>query len=212
MEYKEGMTIKEYRQQNGRKSKGRYNADYSTKDYMEHYRHSVWRYQGGFTKRGTRRKRMQKSGKWTIRPALFRKIITSINSLLLETILQGEDVELPVDFGILYARQKKIFTKLDEEGNIKTNRAVNWNETVKLWFADKEAREAKQRVFHDNCTSKVYMRIQFGDFPNKRFLTFMPVHNLMRQVAKNHTTGNLELPPIGTSVKGIKDISYDREY
>jgi hypothetical protein len=77
---------------------------------------------------------------------------------------------------------------------------------MKLWFEDKEAREAKQRVFYDNCTSKVYMRIQFGDFSNKRFLTFMPIHSFMRQVAKNHTTGNLELPPIGTSVKGIKDI------
>ena len=206
MELKEGMTLKEFGAQTGRKAKGKHNADYSTKDYMGHYRHSVWRYQGGLTKAGTRRRRMQKNGKWTITPVMFRKILTSINSLLLEALLQGQDIELPDKFGILYARQKEIYTKIDENGKLKTNRAVNWDETKKLWFEDKEARETKQRVYYDNCEAKMYLKIQFGDFTNKRFLTFMPICNFMRKASKQLSEGLIELPPQGASVKAIKDI------
>lgn len=211
MELKEGMTYKEFNSQVQGRSKGRCNADYSTKDYFDYYRHSVWRYQGGLTKRGTRRKRMAKNGKWTISPTLYRKILSSINSTLLEAILQGQDIKLPIEFGILYARQKSVYTKL-ENGKLRTNRAINWKETKKLWFEDKESREAKQVIYQDNCKAKPYMKIQFGDFTNKRFLSFAPMHSVMRKVAKQISEGQVELPPHGTSVKAIKDLSYDREY
>ena len=211
MELREGMTYAEFNSQVQGRSKGKRNADYSTKDYFDYYRHSVWRYQGGLTKKGTRRKRMAKNGKWTISPVLYRKILTSVNSLLLEALLQGQDIVLPDEFGILYARQKEIFTKL-EDGKVKTNRAINWKETKKLWYEDKESREAKQVVYQDNCNAKPYMRIQFGDFTNKRFLMFMPLHTVIRSAAKQVSEGKIQLPHQGTSVKAIKDLSYDREY
>ena len=212
MELKEGMTYGEFNSQIHKRSKGKCNAQYSTKDYYSHYRHSVWRYQGGLTIRGTRRKRMSKNGKWTLSPAQYRKIIMAINSLLLETICQGQDVDMPNDFGILYARQKTIFTRLGDDGNIKTNRTINWKETKKLWFEDKESRESKQLVYHDNGHAKPYVRMQFGDFTNKRFLSFYPLHTYMRTMAKEVAEGKLKLPKQGTSVKAIKDLSYDREY
>ena len=206
MEYKEGMTLKEFVASKRKRGKTKLPADYSVGDYFQHYRHSVWRYQGGLTVRGTRRKRMAKNSKWNISKSQFRKILSSINSLLLEATLQGEDIKLPVDFGIIYARQKPIYTKLDEEGNLKTNRAINWKETLNLWFEDKEARENKQLVYQDNCTAKPYMRMQFGDFTNKRFLCFKPTHNVMRRVTRTMGKGELVLPNQGTSVKAIKDI------
>ena len=206
MEFKEGMTFKDFVTSKRKRGKGKLTTDYSVKDYFQHYRHSVWRYQGGLTKKGTRRQRMAKNSKWNLTPVMFRKIISSINSLLLEATIQGEDIKLPIDFGTLYARQKEIYTKLDEEGNLKTNRAVNWNETMKLWFEDKEAREAKQIVYQDNCNAKPYMRIQFGDYTNKRFLEFRPIHTTMRRVTRTMGKGELILPKQGTSIKAIKDI------
>lgn len=206
MELKEGMTYKEFNAQVHGRSTGKCNADYHVKDYHDYYRHSVWRYQGGLTKRGTRRVRMAKNGKWTINSSLYKKILTSINSLLLEAMLQGQDIVLPDDFGILYARQKNIFTKLDKDGHIRTNRSVNWKETKKLWFEDKEARETKQLVYQDNCKAKPYIKVQFGDFTNKRFLTFIPLQIFLRNTAKRVTEGEIKLPPQGTSVKAIKDI------
>jgi len=206
MEFVEGMTLKEFVTSKRKRGKGRLPADYSVGDYFEHYRHSVWRYQGGLTVRGTRRKRMAKNSKWNISKSQFRKILSSINSLLLEAILKGEDIKLPIDFGTIYARQKEIYTKIDDEGNLKTNRAVNWNETLKLWYEDKEARELKQVVYQDNCKAKPYIRIQFGDFTNKRFISFMPTHTAMRRVTKAMGKGTLVLPIQGTSIKAIKDI------
>jgi hypothetical protein len=149
---------------------------------------------------------MNKNGKWTISPVLYRKILCSINSLLLEATLKGEDIELPVDFGTIYARHIPVYIKLDEEGNVKTNRAINWNGTLKLWYEDKEARQNGQLVLQDNCTKKPYIGLMFGDFTNKKFLHLQPSTTIMRKVAKDMQQGLINLPPKGTRTKAIKDI------
>ena len=206
MEYKEGMTFKEFVASKRKREEGKLNADFKVKDYLAYYKHTVWRYQGGLTKAGTRRKRMQKNGKWNLTPVLYKKILSSINSLLLEAVIQGEDIELPVGFGIIYARQKDVYTKLNEDGTLKTNRAINWKETLQLWYDDKEARETKQIVYQDNSKVKAYIRIKFGDFINKRFLKYCPTIPFMRKVAKGIKDGSIVLPEKGTSTKAIKDI------
>jgi hypothetical protein len=61
MEYKEGMTFKDFVDQKRKRGKARLTTDFRTKDYIEYYKHSVWRYQGGLTRAGTRRKRMAKT-------------------------------------------------------------------------------------------------------------------------------------------------------
>ena len=206
MELKEGMTFKEFSAQKRPRSKGKLNSDFGVKDYYSYYKHTVWRYQGGKTQRGTFRKRMNKNGKWTISPVLYRKILCSINLLLLEATLKGEDIELPVDFGTIYARHIPVYIKLDEEGNVKTNRAINWNGTLKLWYEDKEARQNGQLVLQDNCTKKPYIGLMFGDFTNKKFFHLQPSTTIMRKVAKDMQQGLINLPPKGTRTKAIKDI------
>ena len=206
MEFKEGMTFKEFTSTKKKRSENKLKADFGVKDYFEHYRHSVWRYQGGRTRRGTFRQRMNKNGKWTLSQSEYNKILTSINNLLLEATLQGEDIQLPLDFGILYARQKPIYTKVDDKGNLKTNRAVNWQETLKLWYADRESRDCKQVVYQDNCKVKAYINIKFGDFPNKNFFSLVPNTTMMRNLAKQLKEGKLMLPPVGSSMRAIKDL------
>ena len=206
MEYKEGMTFKDFISQKKKRGQAKLRTDFSTKDYLEYYKHTVWRYQGGLTTRGTRRQRMAKNSKWRLTPVEFKKILTSINILLLEAALRGEDIELPEDFGILYARQKPIFTRLNADGRLRTNRAVNWKETLSLWFTDKEARETKQVVYQENCKAKPILNIQFGDFTNNRFLYFRPIHKVMRKVTQTMGKGELILPPVGASTRAIKDL------
>lgn len=206
MEYKEGMTFKDFVSQKKKRGKTKLPPDFTVKDYMEYYRHSVWRYQGGRTKRGTLRQRMAKNSKWILTPVQYKKILSSINILLLEATLRGEDIELPEGFGVLYARQKPIVTKVDDKGNLKTNRAVNWKETLNLWYEDKEARETKQVVYQENCKAKPLILMQFGDFTNKRFLFFNPIHKIMRNISQTMGKGELILPPIGASTRAIKDL------
>ena len=102
MEYKEGMTFKDFVSQKKKRGKTKLHPDFTMKDYMEYYKHSVWRYQGGLTRAGTRRKRMAKNSKWILTPAQYKKILSSINILLLEATLRGEDIELPEGFGVLF--------------------------------------------------------------------------------------------------------------
>lgn len=206
MEYKEGMTFKDFIGQKKKRGKTKLHPDFTMKDYMEYYKHSVWRYQGGLTRAGTRRKRMAKNSKWILTPVQYKKILSSINILLLEATLRGEDIELPEGFGVLYARQKPVVTKVDDKGNLKTNRAVNWKETLNLWYEDKEARETKQVVYQENCKAKPLILMQFGDFTNKRFLFFNPIHKIMRNISQTMGKGELILPPIGASTRAIKDL------
>ena len=81
-----------------------------------------------------------------------------------------------------------------------------WTAMSKLWFEDKESRETKQVVYYDNCKAKPYVNIMFGDFTNKRFLEFRPVHNVMRKIAQGISSGNIILPNKGERTKAIKDI------
>ena len=87
--------------------------------------------------------------KYVLTDCQYLRIIRLINSSLRDSLIQGEDIILPERMGRLEVRKRAI-TKEFKNGKLKTNRMIDWNATLKLWYNDKEAKHKKQLVRLEN--------------------------------------------------------------
>ena len=75
----------------------------------------------------------------------FYKIIRGINIKLAEMLSLGADIKLPYKMGILEIRKYNTYVRFIN-GELCTNRRINWDETLKLWCEDEEALKNKTLV------------------------------------------------------------------
>ena len=72
----------------------------------------------------------------------FYRIIREINKLYAEAIAKGDTVIFPAYMGRLELRKFKKGASF-VNGKLKVNYPIDWSETLKLWYADEEARRNK---------------------------------------------------------------------
>lgn len=108
----------------------------------------------------------------------FRVIINSINQALQDQLLEGKDINLPEMMGRIEVRKYPSYVNI-EEGKIKTNLAVDWDSTLRLWYADKEAYDNKILV---RCETDEKFKILYNKgkakYNNKVFYEFIPTRDL----------------------------------
>ncbi len=74
--------------------------------------------------------------------AEYYKIIRGVNSYLAECIANGETVTFPEQMGCLELRKFEAGVSI-VDGKLKNTYPIDWNETWKLWWQDKEAHQEK---------------------------------------------------------------------
>ena len=115
----------------------------------------------------------------------FRKVIQEINLILKDNFLNGKDVIFPYGLGRLELRKKENKVSI-VDGKLKTNRPIDWNETLKLWEVDEEARENKTLV---RCEEKYQYAIRYScvgnDFIHKKVMRFTPARDLKNKLVQN---------------------------
>lgn len=79
----------------------------------------------------------------------YIEIANGYNQHLMDKVLDGEKVTLPMRFGTLCIMGKKQKIRFDENGNVK-GLAPDWVKTKQLWDKNSEAKERKQLVYHTN--------------------------------------------------------------
>lgn len=119
----------------------------------------------------------------------FYSIIRTINNLLLDSYLNGEDIVFPLKMGKLELRKYSTYVKF--KGNkLVTNRAINWKETNKLWLEDKEAFNNKTLIRYD---SKIIFNCKYNKrnaiFKNKNIYMFT-FNNILKDKLKNKIINN----------------------
>jgi len=72
----------------------------------------------------------------------FYSIIRTINNYLAEELSRGNDIILPHRMGKLEVRKYEPYVKLINN-EVVTNRPVDWNKTLELWYNNKEAKDKK---------------------------------------------------------------------
>lgn len=102
----------------------------------------------------------------------FRIIINTINQHFQDRLLQGYDVTLPEQLGKLEIRKFKTYVAF-EDNKVKSNLAIDWDSTLRLWYEDNEAKDNKTLVRHETPERfKIIYNKSKAVYNNKIFYTF----------------------------------------
>ena len=77
-------------------------------------------------------------GKTPVTDSQFYAIIRQVNDKIAEQLCKGYIIKFPKNMGHIEAFKYETTVKL-QDGKVKTDRPVNWGETLKLWIEDKES-------------------------------------------------------------------------
>ena len=124
----------------------------------------------------------------TLSQSMIRQIIKLINLELSNELAQGQYIKFPKQMGGLELRQTDSYVKF-QDGKLKTNRMVDWNSTLKLWYADVEAKLKKQLVRLENKKIfSVFYNKGLAKYNNKLFYEFIPNRSLKQKIKQNIQT------------------------
>lgn len=131
------------------------------------------------------RKNKDKSKEYILTESQYFLITREVNKILKELFLNGEDIKFPHNMGHLSIKKYDTSPKFIN-GKLKTNKFVDWNKTLELWYEDEEANDNKIVVYFDNNESfKIHYRKNKAKFKNKSYYKFMPNRQLKRELSNN---------------------------
>lgn len=141
------------------------------------------------------RKTKPKGHEYVLSESQYFAIIRKVNQKLTSDILNGETVTLPYNMGQIEAFKKSFTTRL-WKGRVITNRPIDWDRTMQLWYEDKEAYKRKDIIYYDsdervlityNTTKATYV--------NKIFYQFRPVKETRKGLKQlRRTNGFTNIP------------------
>lgn len=115
----------------------------------------------------------------------FRRVIRYINSILQESLVSGEDINLPCRMGRLELRKFKTSVSF-KDGKMITNLPIDWDETLNLWYEDKESFKEKRKVRMEVPeVFRVYYKKSTANYNNKSFFTFRANRDLKQKLKTN---------------------------
>lgn len=115
----------------------------------------------------------------------FRRVIRYINSILQESLASGEDINLPCRMGRLELRKFKTSVSF-KDGKMITNLPIDWDETLNLWYEDKESFKTKRKVRMEVPeVFRVYYKKSTANYNNKSFFTFKVNRDLKQKLKTN---------------------------
>lgn len=127
----------------------------------------------------------------------FYKIIRSVNTLITQEIIEGRDVKFPQRMGQLEVRKYTTYVKIDN-GQIKTNRGIDWDKTLKLWYEDEEAKDNKILVKKEDFEQfTIFYNKSFANYNNKTLYQFKPNRALLLAVKQAGKEGKIDAYRIG---------------
>lgn len=189
---REGMTLKEYRYSKG---SGEHvyavNNSWGVYDYYKYYRHN----------------RPRERSYYKMNEYQYYKLIRTVNEYLVDLLFSNARVELPDGLGELLILNKPAKVSF-KDGKLITNRPVNWDATLRLWFEDPQAEKNKTLVRWDtdNVVNIVYRKTK-SSFKNKSFYEFQVIRRIKQRLSSLIAEKAFETPFfIDSTVDNIKKL------
>lgn len=127
----------------------------------------------------------------------FYKIVRTINNLMAQQLISGKDVKFPQRMGQLEVRKYDTYVKYSN-GKLVTNRGVDWDATLKLWFEDEEAKRDKLLVkTEDTEVFTIFYNRMIANYNNKTLYQFKPNRNLRLTIKQAGKDGLIDAYKIG---------------
>lgn len=125
----------------------------------------------------------------------YYKLLRKANECLMDALMEKAQVVLPNKFGELVIIKKEATVKIDENGKMKTNRPINWDATIKLWFEDPEAEKAKTLVRWDNAeVISVKYRKTTARYENSPFYNLQVTRAVKKKLADHIKNKGFDTP------------------
>ena len=172
----------------------------SVKKVKNHRIHKVRNSYGVYDGFKFYRKTRPKDHKYALTESQYFSIIRSVNKLLGELLINGDDIVLPCRLGRLELRKYKANITIDDK-KIRTNLPINWDETLKLWYEDEESFKNRTLVkTEEQEVYKVYYNKIIANFKNKCFYRFKINKELKKCLKKNIKEGKVDAFIIGKKI------------
>lgn len=122
----------------------------------------------------------------------FYYIIRTINNLLSEQLIESKDIIFPCRMGKLEVRKFNTVYHY-KNGKLYTNRAIDWDKTIKLWAEDAESFKNKTlvRVEEKKLFRIMYNKIK-ATYNNKTFYDFKVNRDLRKRLKCVIKNGNFD--------------------
>lgn len=151
------------------------------------------------------RKIKPKDKKYILTESLYFAIIRQVNTILADNIANGIEVKLPCRMGTIEIRKYEKSIKLDDEGNIKTNLPIDWDNTLKLWYEDEEAYKNKTLLRLDEQEMyKILYNKENANFNNRAFYDITFNRELKHKLKHNIKKGIIDALLLGRRNKYVE--------
>lgn len=129
----------------------------------------------------------------SVEKTLYSKIIRMINTYLAEELISGNDIIFPNRMGRLELRKVKTKITINDKSEVEAHLPINWNETLKLWYEDQEARKNKTLVkIEEREVYKIYYNVKRANYTNKTFFQFRTNRELKMRLKEKIKNGDIE--------------------
>lgn len=120
----------------------------------------------------------------------FYQIIRRINNYLAEELVNGNDIIFPNRMGKLELRKRNSLPVIDKNRSLKVTYAIDWDNTLKLWYNDEEAFNNKTLVkLPERNIFRVKYNKDTANYENKSFMEFQinrDIKTRLKQKIKNN--------------------------
>ena len=115
----------------------------------------------------------------------FYSIIRKVGNYLADNLCEGLDVVFPYRMGALELVKCTRFIGYTKDNRLVANLPVNWEDTLKLWYSDPEAKANKLLVRVKNKTIfKVLYNRAKANYSNQSYYEFQVNRSIKRTLAK----------------------------
>lgn len=156
----------------------------------DHRHHKIKNSYGVYDAYKYYRKNKPKDSKYIISESQYFAIIRNINNLLAEDLMSNKDIKLPARLGTLEIRKYNPNVSW-KDGKLKIGMPIDWDQTLKLWYTDKEAYDNKTLVRHNvKEVFRIYYNKIDANYLNKSFYHFTLNREIKRKL-KDKIKGKL---------------------
>lgn len=122
----------------------------------------------------------------------FYLIIRTVNKLIAKELLKGHTIVFPYRMGRLELRKASCGARV-KDNKLLITYPINWKATLRLWYEDEEARNAKTLLRYDNSLIyKVVYDKTNCNYANKGFFEFSLNRKLKEALYKGITSGEID--------------------
>lgn len=123
---------------------------------------------------------------------IYYEIIRRVHNGIIEALLNSDDIKLPCSMGRFMLVKNPNFVTIKNK-KIITNRPVDWDATLKLWYEDEESKSKGIVVRQEEeYTYKVMFDKRHAKFKNMAFYIFRTNRSLKKKIKDAVKNGTLD--------------------